>query len=297
MNTDNIAYREIAWDRVRFLCPEQWQINKIGHGYLMLEAGSMPVAEIKWRRVKGNFSHKVHLRRLAALNRKDAGKTLTSCPVPGSWQKGLEDFQATGFSWQARAIGAKGVMLFCPACRNATLIQFYERNIPQLDRICSRFLASFQDHSPEGQTIWSVFDIRAVVPEKYQRIGHRFNPGEFELSFLNQQEKLFLYRWGPASILLKNSTLAQFSERTLPIPNARWSGEPGAENDRVACEAAPAGSYWTRLGCRMRAKSSFYWARVWHLAGKNRILGVRAESRTLLNVPDLEKICSGYESL
>jgi hypothetical protein len=49
--------------------------------------------------------------------------------------------------------------------------------------------------------------------------------------------------------------------------------------------------------CRLKVKPSYFWFRLWHLEDKNRILGVRAESKHPLDFQLLKRICSGYDSL
>ena len=54
---------------------------------------------------------------------------------------------------------------------------------------------------------------------------------------------------------------------------------------------------WRRALSRLKLKSSFFWYRLWHLKEKNRLLGVRAESRRSLDFELLNHICANYESL
>jgi len=71
---------------------------------------------------------------------------------------------------------------------------------------------------------------------------------------------------------------------------------PKDEDKVVEAVRSPAGS-WRRAICRLKIKPSFFWYRLWHLEAKNRILSVRAESKTPLDVQLLNRICADYESL
>ena len=64
----------------------------------------------------------------------------------------------------------------------------------------------------------------------------------------------------------------------------------------VEGSAAPAGA-WRNAISRLKIKPSFFWFRLWHLQDKNRLLGLRAESKRSLDVELLQQICKDYESL
>ena len=91
------------------------------------------------------------------------GKTLKERPLPAGWETALKNFEATGFSWRGTSLGGTGVILYCPACRNASLIQFYQRDSEELKHACPSILASFQDHRQDDHVFLSVFDIRAMM--------------------------------------------------------------------------------------------------------------------------------------
>ena len=116
-----MSWREIAWNGVRFSTPAVWEVVKIGPRYLLLADQGEPALEIKWERIKGRFSHRTALKRLNSLHRD----TVQESPLPEEWKKILGDFTVTGFTWQAETKGGRGAILHCPACGNATLIQFF----------------------------------------------------------------------------------------------------------------------------------------------------------------------------
>ncbi len=292
-----MAWKEFAWNGIRFMAPAAWQVGKIGPRYLMLEGESGPVLEVKWRRVKGGFSHQFHLRRLADLHGKELGESLRQCPLPATWEKALEKYDATGFSWRGKTIGAMGVVLYCPTCEKGTLIQFYGKGSNQTEKTAQRLLASFRDHRQDNQVIWSLFDIRATIPDRFQLVRYRFDAGEFELAFASGGQKITLHRWGPASVLLCDGDLVEFARTVL----AQAQGEPDPVT-LVGAKAAewsvnPSPTPWGHLWNWVRGKSSFQWFRLWHVEAKNRILGVRVEGKEVVDLRFLERICAGYESL
>lgn len=59
--------------------------------------------------------------------------------------------------------------------------------------------------------VWSVFDIRAKIPKNLRLVRHCLEPGRFELAFESNGQKITLYRWGPASVLLQDQDLLEFA--------------------------------------------------------------------------------------
>jgi len=290
------AWTEVAWNGIRFRAPADWQLAQIGARHLVLEDETAPVMEVKWSKVKGNFSHKAHLKRLASLQKKQVRKTFKAESIPADWETILTNFQVSGFSWQANTTHGQGVILFCPSCRKATLIQFFQPKSTENIRVASQVLDSFRDHRQDGQVLWSTYDIRAVVPQTYELKRHRFEAGKFELDFADGNQHICLHRWALASVLLAEQDLVQLA-RTVggfnkPEPvagsmngcaTAEWSLTPKTD--------------WQRWLGRFKPKASYYWLGLWHLEEKNRILGVRAEGKKPLDTELLDRICTHYESI
>jgi hypothetical protein len=295
--SDQIPRKEVAWNGIRFLSPREWELGKIGSRYLMLEDESGPVMEIKWGQIKGTFSHSAHLKRLSDFRGKGLGKSVSESPLPFGWEKALGSFESTGFSWRGTFLSGMGVILFCPTCRNATLIQFYQRDSGKLKRIYQPVLASFRDHRQDNQVVWSFFDIRAMMPGQYQLVRHRLDPGQFELVFESKGQQITLYRWGPASILLENRDLVEFAGAMVDT----FGNEPHlvtqSNGKVVEWEVHPPLSRWKRLWGYIKTRRPFQEYRLWHIEEKNRILGVSAVGKKPFDTRLLEKIFSNYESI
>jgi len=295
MDYGQTPWMEIAWNGIRFTAPADWQVGTIGKHYLMLEEESRPVLEFKWGQVKGAFSHQAHLSRLAALHKKKLGKAVSECPLPAEWEEALGKYKATGFSWQGKTICGKGVILYCPACQNATLIQFYQRDSSKTKEVSQRLLRSFQDHREDNQIVWSVFGIRATIPDTLHLVRHRFEAGRFEMAFKSKEHKVTLHRWGPASFLLSNQDLSELAGTMLHHP---W-GEPypviTVSSKAVEWSLAPPPTIWAYWWNRIKAKPSFQWFRLWHLEERNCIFGVEIEGKRPLDPRFLDRICTGYE--
>ncbi|MFC1817369.1 hypothetical protein ACFL0M_15885 [Thermodesulfobacteriota bacterium] len=291
-------WEEIAWNGIRFLAPPDWEIGQIGNQYLMLEQASAPILEMKWGHIRGTFSHRTYFQRLAVLQKGQPGNTFSEYTLPGNWEKALGSYEAIGFSWRGETIGGKGLILYCPTCMNATLIQFYQNDNAKTDTIPQHLLATFQDHRPDDQMRWSVFDIRATMPANLKIVRYRFEAGQFELAFASKAHTIFLTRWGPASILLADRNLDRFAESVLHLPATKLvtTLTPGKQAVVEWINPATPNSLTQWLG-RMKIKPSLQRLRLWHLTGKNRILGVRAEGKRPIDLQFFENICAGFESV
>jgi len=285
--------REIAWNGIRFTAPEDWTPAELGFRYILLEQAAAPVLEIKWGPIKGNFSHTRHLRQLSTRHEKSMEKTLRDWSLPADWQQALKPFQTGGFQWQSPRYSGIGATLYCPSCRTATLIQFYRSNPAFNDAVASALIASFQDHSRDEQTRWSVFDIHADVPSYLKLWRHRFTAGYFELKFTSKAHTVILNRWGPASILLAGKDLAGFAGSVASFP----SSPPSVMDENletVQWSFPRAAGRWAQALNRIKIIPFPQQFRMWHLKEKNRILAVRVEGRRPLPPPVFNMIWKGF---
>lgn len=290
-------WQEFAWYGIRFKAPRRWQIGEMGPCYLMLEDDAGPALELKWGKVKGRFSHQKQLRRLRAFQQKKIGEPVKECPVPTQWQEALDKYDSMGFSWRGVGIGGKGVLLHCATCRTATLIQFYHKGGSQPEKLPRRILYSFRDHREDNLVTWSLYDIRAILPDDFNLMKFRFEAGELELAFGSKLQKLNLHRWGPAATLLKDRDLIQFAQALIPNP---WGiGDPESLGDGKAVEwrIDPPSTTGRQLWGRINRKPLFQWLRLWHLEDKNRILGVRIRGKKSINSRFIDWVCENYETL
>ncbi len=292
----NDRWKQIAWNGIRFRAPGQWEIGQIGTRHLILEDESGPVMEVKWGPVKGTFSHRAHLKRLAAAQSGSGKRGFAEWFLPPPWEKALGRFEIRGFLWQTEKATGRGAIIFCRACRTATLIQFMGGNTANREKELLRVLKSFHDHQQDGLTRWSVFDVKARLPETMKLSRYRFEAGRYELGFDDGVQHIHLHRWAPAAAILGGRNLIWFS-RTIPDFAAAPSRlSPDDDANSLEWKISPSGT-WQRMIRRLKVKSSYFWFRLWHLEDKNRILGVRADSKQPLDFQALNRICAGYESL
>jgi hypothetical protein len=289
-------WKEIAWYGVRFKIPPDWQLGQIGIRYLLIEDESGPAMEIKWTPVKGKFSHQTHLKRLASLQKKQVRKSIQPQSLSAEWETALSDFEASEFSWNSDSTHGRGVILFCPTCYNASLIQFFHKAPPKIDLVATNVLNSFRDHRSDDQIQWSAYDIRALVPETFELKHYRFEAGRYELDFADRGQHIILYRWAPASVLLSKQDLLQFARSVANFNKTEPVAGKMNGCDTVEWSVSPT-SEWGRWMSRFLRKASYYWLGIWHLEDKNRIMGVRAEGKKPLDTELLDRICRHYETI
>jgi hypothetical protein len=293
-STDS-AWREVAWNGVRFEAPAAWVPASIGPRYLLFEDRSGPTLEIRWEPVRGKFSHAAQLKRLSAGRGRKPSRPAAAVDLPASWAAALNRFEAAGFSWCGERLGAQGAILYCPACRQASLIQLFRQGKGLRRRDAERILASLRDHVDGEWVPWALFDIRAQVPREFRLKRHRFAAGRFELLFDSGGRRLCLHRWAPAATLLESGDFEEFARRRIGFPG----GDPVARTWRclpaVEWEIAPpaTGRHW--WWARFKTKFPYRWLRLWHLEDHNRILGVRMESRRPISPDLLDWVCEAYE--
>jgi hypothetical protein len=293
----SLKWRQIAWNGVRFDAPMDWEIGKIGHRYLMLETPRGPIMEVKWAPVKGKFKLRTQLKHLAASQGRQLRKSLREEKLPMDWARAIERYDSLGFAWQNDSIGGRGVVLYCPGCRKAVLLQFFEMTGQRPFRQADQVLASFDDHTEGRKTFWSVFDIVAEVPVAYHLKRFRFEAGAYELSFSNRQSQLTLQRWGPAAVLLKDGGLEGFEQRCLGLSANRSVTFKKRSPLTVELEDGPPSGLFPRFYRRLQRRPLYRCLRLWHEVDKNRILGVRLEGRQPIEAGVLDGICKTYATV
>ena len=222
--------KEIAWNGIRFVVPAAWEPGRIGPRHLVIESESGPAMEIKWGPVKGRFSRRAHLRRLSKLTRA-RGATLREWAPPQDWKQALTRFEYAGFAWEAGGEAAVGAILHCPACRTASVIQFFQP--PGRRGVAGQavaVLASLRDHRDDGRVAWAVYDILALLPSGFALVRHRFEAGRFFLEFRDRRRSISLFRWAPAAVLLRDRDLSRFAETAAGFDGMEFRATAVAED-------------------------------------------------------------------
>ncbi len=292
-------WKLVAWNGVSLRVPPQWEVSSLATSYLQLDDGMGPVLELKWQQLKGFFSHKAHLKKLARLSRSAAGLHFRETPLPKIWRQALPNFEVQSFVWKGPEISGKGAILYCSACQRATLLQFYQKRGRDESLIPMQVLQSFKDHGEDSRVIWALFGMHALLPERFALVHHRFHPGHYQLEFRCRREQLYLSRWGPADVLLTDGDLLDWFEKGCK--EFRWCDAAWLKkhtyDDNLALhgQSQRSDTIALRLWARVTRKLPHFWLRIWHLSGYNQILGVGARGLKPLDKAMLEEMCSNYE--
>jgi hypothetical protein len=285
--------KDIAWNGIQLSVPSSWEISRVDTRYLFLENQTGPAMEIKWSPVKGRFSHHSHLKKLISQQKHQAQKYLQEQPLPPTWENALSDFVTKGFSWKSETDGGQGAILFCPACKTALMFQVFNVNGLMPQEAFLNMLKSLQDHRSDDQTAWRVFDIQALLPKAFELKQYRFNPGNYELLLSNKCQTLKLCRWAPASSLLSQTDLVQFTADRLHLNHENLVATSALGHTAVEWQSNAIDG-WTHRFYRFKRKPAFHWVRVWHVAEKNRILGICLDSKKPFETNVATDICSNY---
>ncbi len=242
----------------------------------MLENAHEPVMEIKWNFIKGKFYPENQLKRLSAAYEGKLGGKIEKSELPEKWAKALltknqDKNQAPEifcFSWPYKNRMAKGLLIFCPVCKKATMIRFFKIN----QEISAKILESFKDHPENDLVVWSVFDIKAEIPENLEFIRHKFNPGEFELCFGAKGIRLSLFRWGPASVIMSKRGLKHFAATRFGISSHKFELSGQGQNEAIQYEKTKYGILG-KMGLKW-AGPEIHYKKLWHIPEKNKILGI-----------------------
>lgn len=289
------ALKNIAWNNIRLKIPRNWEIGRIGTQELIFQDDSKPKLELKWNTIKGNFSHNAHLKRLIIQQKNARKQSIETWSLPAAWKNSLTGFTTSGFSWRSQKSIGRGAFLFCPVCRNATLLQFFFNATDEINDMPHNILDSFKDHRSDGQTDWSVFDIQATLPDKFILKDHRFQPGNYALAFSDGKQTIHLLRWAPASVYLNRQTLFQFAEAITHISQANFSSSLINRYPAVEGYLVPSvkNNRWFQ---RFLSKPVFQVWRFWHLPEKNRILGIKIEGNDPIDPHLANTLCESYDS-
>ena len=289
----NSMLKDIAWNGIHLSVPSTWEIGRIDTRHLFFDHQTGPAMEIKWGPVKGRFSHRSHLKKLIARQKRGPGRIFEEWHLPSPWEKALSSFKAKGFSWRSGSENGRGAILFCPFCKTALMFQVFNIAGHTTDEALLNMLKSLRDHRNDDQTAWRVFDIHALLPKAFKLGRYQFKPGKYELEFSDRYHTVKLFRWAPASAFLSQTDLSQFAANTLELNPEILIRTSFLEHPAVEWRSNPKAG-WHNWLYRFKRKPVFHWLRVWHVVKKNRILGTRLDGKKPLGEDMVMDICVNY---
>ena len=279
-----------AWAGLRFCLPSGWETGQLEKDHGWLESDFKPVMEFKTAPVRGRFSFRRHLKQLE----KASSLQLRRIDMPAPWRSHLSGYHARAFTWQGPRLGGDGLLIYCPACRRATLLQFYRNGGAVADAVVP-VLASFRDHGTAPRPSVAVYDFQATVPAALALKRFRFDSGRFELVFGDRRRQLTLWRWSPADAALRryDDSLPDFARRN-GLPAEADLAAPSRTMHQGMEWCWPLRPSWRdRMPLRLRRRLPPSAFRIWHRPAVNRILAVRADGQ--MDYDSFAEICRDYE--
>ncbi len=289
----NRTLKDIDWNGIHLSVPYTWELGRIDTRYLFFDNHAGPAMEIKWETVKGRFSHRSHLKKLAAQQKHHPGKRFEEWHLPSAWKNALSNFIAQGFSWQLGAENGRGAILYCPVCKTAIMFQIFNITDHMTTEATINILKSLQDHRNDRQTAWTVFDIHALLPKPFKLDNFQFKPGIYELAFRDRFQTVKLFRWAPASTFLSQVKLSLFAANTMGFKHESLVTTSFLDHPAVEWRPDKPIGWYTWL-YRFKRNPAFHWLRLWHVVGKNRILGIRLDSKKPIKTEMVTDICTNY---
>ncbi len=279
----NCKWNTVAWNGVYFQKPIDWEIATIGHTYLMLGTRFEPRMEISWKDIPTPVSQTRYRKKLFARLQKQHLTTVKSWEPPRELSETVSAYDVNWFVSNASESRAYGCVLFCASCLRMSMIRMFLQPDDRYDMAQMSFiLASFRDH-PIAERCWAVFDILCMLPLSLNIHSYRFSTGFICLHFKGNRHDITISRWSPALALLTAGSLSDFAVSHHLCPQNIT--ENVVNPYRIEFETRPR-SKFTLIRpphCRLHLR---------HSPQTNRIIAVKAESRSAIDMQLFERIVS-----
>ncbi|WP_432736040.1 hypothetical protein [Maridesulfovibrio sp. FT414] len=203
--------KRIAWDGISFDIPSVFEVSGIDKKFLQLDNGEQPCIEIRWYDAGNTYKEKTYFRQLAKKIEAASGIKIESTVLPGSWKKPLDKYDATGFYWQSDLTSGRGVMFYCKEASQVMLVQFINKCDDCTDEGAVMLFETLKFHNSGTEKPWRIYDMQANMPVEMKLDSFEFKPGRFILTLADGNETVSFYRFSPADIILKSTTLGEFS--------------------------------------------------------------------------------------
>lgn len=299
---------EHIWNGVGLTTPDTWEPAAIERDGLVFQYEDLPVCELKWNVVQGSFSFDKHIKRLTKGN-KGAALFGVDSETPEVWNAALGKLTESGvraksFIWKTDVSRGIGAALHNPATGLASLVQFFIYT--ESDEIqAADTLATYRDYTG-GQTMpWAMFGLYARIPAEFRLHTFSFKPGHYTVKYWRPRKAghservpagkgvgthLVFERFAPASVLLKETTLTDWTRKTVE------DAPPGTvgvveEDDFIHWNGVSKASL---LRAALR-RTVYTQGKVWTTESGNAILSVIAHGVVPAPEPIFNDICESYE--
>ncbi|ACS79817.1 hypothetical protein [Maridesulfovibrio salexigens] len=204
-------FKNIAWDGISFEIPSNFEVSGIDKKFLQLDNGEYPCIELRWYDAGRTYKEKTYFRQLAKKIESASGLKIESTVLPSSWKGPLKKYNTTGFYWQSDLATGRGVMFYCKNAAKVMLVQFIGQCDDQIDDAAVKLFNSLKFHDSDSERLWQIYDMKAAIPGSMDLESFEFKPGRFNITLTDQTETIELFRFSPADVILKDTTLGDFS--------------------------------------------------------------------------------------
>lgn len=215
MEVASTASAIFGWQGFTLALPRDWNPVKLDGtfdtGHALIADLHGPKLGLRWRRVGARrLDASAWARRAieAEVGKAAAGRARALSLAGAAW--------AGSTLWLDPDPPGRDVWAAHSAASNRVVEIVY--HVPKRDRVLEdRILAALTDAPAAAARIWSVFDLRCIVPGAYELKAHRLNAGDVGLTFAAGRE----------SLAIRQIALARLALQRLPLE--KWlSGQESA---------------------------------------------------------------------
>lgn len=203
---------QLGWRGITADVPLPWALSKVEgtaeSGYLRLDDESMPRLELRWGPSPGR---KKSLADLTENYLKQARKLARKMRVPFDYSHRQRFFPAKGrevcYLTLQSDYASHIIVSRCKQCGRIVLARILHQPGEDVAATVAMVFGSLRDHAYQGEITWSVFDLRARLPETFDLISSTFQVGQIRLAFRRGKDRLVLDRHNFARELLRETNL------------------------------------------------------------------------------------------
>ena len=295
-----------GWDGIGMNLPEGWQPCFIEYQQkqIMMRFEDERNAErlqLKVQDIKGRFAVDRNMKAIEKGIRKARKKSpdlefRTGVTIP-MVKKTFRGEPFATFGWREGDLVAWGLLVHCPKCARASIIQIVSGADEDDPQLAGRILSSYRDH-PEGDIVrWSAYGVDFDAPRSFTHAEHGYDPrGLFRVTLKDGRESLSVLRWNLANLMLKGTDLEGFARKSFTKDFRRYNLAVEYDTTRLISRM--------KVAFRRRLRSlrpAFMCGMLWHCAATNRIFSVHLlsdsseESERLRELASHLRCCPGAE--
>ncbi|MEN6519956.1 MAG: hypothetical protein ABFD46_02240 [Armatimonadota bacterium] len=203
----------IGWQGITVETPDDWGLAAFSgdseKGYLRADSPISTSVEIRWAAAKSAPDLAARADEFLSLMKKTSRKRKTKFTSKIEAKKDAEPGTPVKFTWKSDRNGY-GKLIYCPDCGRVVIAQVVTPSDNNCTSMAFGVVDSIRDHSEPGWRDWSIFGIRAAVPEEFHLEKQTLLSAYTLLRFKGRSGELTIEQWGLAENLLKKYSLEEW---------------------------------------------------------------------------------------